>query len=178
MIYKPCFTGVANNGNAHERVFTSLLRGARRLGAGRELFDLALGVFEALAAEPVELFAALPQLQRLVQPGVAALEPVHDRFQLALGVLEAWLAHRVSSTRAPKPPSASSTSTRSPGSTALPERTISPLLRTMAWPRARVAFGESARRRPADCSSRWRLRSTSRRGARPSRSWVRSSFWR
>src|SRR6186997_1140923 len=83
------------------------------LRAARELFDLALGGVEALPAEAVELLAALPELQRLVERRLARLEPVDDLLQLLLGLLE---GHLVSSTRAPKPPSASSTSTRSPGS--------------------------------------------------------------
>jgi len=49
--------------------------------------------------------------------------------QLALGLFE---RHRVSSTRAPKPPFARSTSTCSPGLTASLERTSSPPARTIA----------------------------------------------
>src|SRR4051812_44523021 len=48
----------------------------------RELFDLPLGGLEPARTEAVELLAALPELERLVQLDVAALEPLHDRLQL------------------------------------------------------------------------------------------------
>src|SRR4029453_11716654 len=99
------------------------------LGAARKLFDLALGRVEPLLAEAVELLTALPQLERLVERRLARLEPVDDLLELLLGLLE---GHRVSSTRAPKPPSASSTSTRSPVSSPRAERTIASFARTIA----------------------------------------------
>src|SRR5215211_5484843 len=97
--------------------------------ATRELFDLAFGGVETFLAEAVQLLATLPELQRLVQRRLAAFQPLDDPLELALGLLE---SQRVFSTRAPKPPSASSTSTRSPVSRARPERTISSPLRTIA----------------------------------------------
>ena len=105
----------------------------RICGALRELLDLALGGLEAREAEAQQLLAALPELDRLVEAGVAALEPLDDLLQLLLGGLERQLAHwSTSSTRAPKAPSASSTSTSSPGSTSAALRsTVSPA-RTIA----------------------------------------------
>jgi hypothetical protein len=123
-------TGVMQT--ARHAVFTRSLPRLRRVDAAGELFDLSFGRIQVLAAETVELLAPLPQLESLVEGRVAALEPVDDLLQLALGLLEGLPAQRVSSTRAPKPPSASSTSTRSPGSTALAERTICSCARTIA----------------------------------------------
>jgi hypothetical protein len=99
---------------------------ACRFGANRELLDLALGRVEALAAEAIQLLASLPEPQGFVERGLAALEALDNLLELALGLLEgALLAQRTSSTRAPKPPLASSTSTRSP-------RSIDPLVRRIA----------------------------------------------
>jgi hypothetical protein len=107
--------------------------GLGRLDAAGELLDLALGRVQALAAEAIELLATLPEPERFVQGDVAALEPLDDLLQLTLSLLEgALLCQLVSSTRAPKPPSASSTSMRWPGETAEPARTISSPARTMA----------------------------------------------
>ena len=63
---------------------------------------------------------------------LAAFEPLDDRLQLFLGLLEARLGQLVSSTRAPKEPLPSSTSTLVPEPTCSLERTISPSERTMA----------------------------------------------
>src|SRR3954452_16600846 len=102
----------------------------------------------------VQLLVPFPELDRLVEAGIAALEPLDDLLQLALGFLERH------STRAPKCPSATSTSTCSPDWTIELERTISSRARTIEYPRGRVARGERARGPPAASSSRARLRST------------------
>jgi hypothetical protein len=94
-----------------------------------------VGSVEPLAAEAVEGLAALPQRDRLLEPRLSALEPVDDLLQLAFRRLEGELLlaqGRTSSTRAPNPPSASSTSTRAPGTTAAAERTTEPPARTIA----------------------------------------------
>src|SRR6266508_5074097 len=162
-------------GAAMERILCRLrvrVLGPDRFHAPGELFDTALCGVQTRGAEAVELLASLPERDRLVEACLAAFEPLDDRLELALGVLEARLAHRVSSTRAPKPPPPSSTSTLAPGATCALERTIVPAARTIAYPRSSVARGESARRRPAECSRAARLRSTSSSGAR--RRWSRA----
>jgi hypothetical protein len=98
--------------------------GPNGLDPARELLDPALRRVELGRADAVELFAALPERDRLVEARVAALEPPDDRLQLALGVFEAELAQRVSSTFAPNPPAPSSTSTCVPLETSELERTI------------------------------------------------------
>src|SRR2546430_8889606 len=98
-------------------------------GAACELLDLAFGAVELLFAQTVKLLAALPELQGFVERRLAGFESPDDLLELLLGLFE---GHRISSTRAPKPPSASSTSTASPEATALPERTIPPSRRTIA----------------------------------------------
>src|SRR5204863_1582866 len=95
-------------------------------GSLRQLLDLALGGVELLGAEAVELLAALPERERLVEAGVAALEPLDDLDELLLGLL---VGH---STRAPNTPSATSTAIAVPGETAVALRTSSPSLRTIA----------------------------------------------
>src|SRR4029079_17152318 len=142
-----------------------------RFRATREFLDLALGGLQSPAAEAVQLLAALPELERLVERRLAAFQPVDDRLQLLLGLLE---RHVRSSTRAPKLPSATSTSTGSPGWTACGERTVSSPARTMAYPRSSVERGDRARSRPPACSSFARRRSSSSRGARARRSCVPS----
>ena len=103
-----------------------------RLDPPCQLLDSAVGRVELLGANAVELLAALPERDRLVEAGFAALEPLDDRLQLALGVLEGGLAQRVSFTVAPKPPVPSSTSTSVPTASSEPERTIAAPLRTIA----------------------------------------------
>ena len=101
--------------------------------AAGELVDSALGGVEPCRAEPVELLASLPERDRLVEARLAALQALDDPFELALSVLEGRLGgQRVSSTRAPKPPVPSSTSTLVPDATCELERTISPAARTIA----------------------------------------------
>ena len=97
-----------------------------------ELLDATLGRVELGRADGIELLAALPERDRLVEARLSALEPLDDRFQLALGVFETELAQRVSSTVAPKPPVPSSTSTCVPAATSELERTIEPAVRTIA----------------------------------------------
>src|SRR6266545_4682346 len=82
--------------------------GLRGLRAARKLLDLPLGSVELAEAELVELLAALPEADRLVELRVAALQPLDDLLELPLSVLERRL--RTHSTRAPKRPSATSTS--------------------------------------------------------------------
>src|SRR5262249_26489814 len=65
----------------------ALLRGLADVSP-RELLDLALGGVEPGRAEPVELLAALPQPDRLVERHVAALQSLDDRLELALCGLE------------------------------------------------------------------------------------------
>src|SRR6187397_2193055 len=139
--------------------------GLNGLDTPGKLFDSALGRVQFRRAQAIELLAPLPERDRLVEARLAALEALDDPFQLALRVLEGRLGHRVSSTRAPKPPIPSSTSTRLPEPICELARTISPAARTIAYPRSSVARGESARRRPADCSSAARRRSSRSRGA-------------
>src|SRR5689334_4634777 len=106
--------------------------GLNRFDSPCELLDTALGGVELGRADGVELLAALPERDRLVEARVAALEALDDGLQLALGFLEGGLAHRVSSTVAPKPPAASSTSTCVPVPTSELERTMAPPARTIA----------------------------------------------
>jgi hypothetical protein len=106
--------------------------GLDRFDAAGELLDAALRRVELRRADRVELLAALPERDRLVEAGLAALEPLDDRLQLALGVLERGFAQRVSFTVAPKPPVPSSTSTSVPAASSEPERTIASPLRTIA----------------------------------------------
>ena len=60
-----------------------------------------------------------PRERGLVERRLALLQPLDDLLELRLRLLEGLLgcAHSTSSTRAPKPPSASVTSTRTPGAT-------------------------------------------------------------
>jgi hypothetical protein len=106
--------------------------GLNRFDAAGELLDAALRGVEPGRADRIELFAALPERNRLVEARIPALEPLDDRLQLTLGIFEADLAQRVSSTVAPKPPIPSSTSTCAPASTSELERTIAPPVRTIA----------------------------------------------
>jgi hypothetical protein len=106
--------------------------GLDRLDPARELIDPALCCVELRGADAVELFPALPERDRLVEARFSAFEPLDDRLQLALRVLEAELGQRVSSTVAPNPPAPSSTSTCVPVVTSELERTIWPLVRTIA----------------------------------------------
>src|SRR5438034_10914919 len=93
----------------------------RRLDTPGQLFDLAVGGVEARYAHLVELLAPLPELDRLVEIGVAALQPLDDLLQLALRVFEPQLAQ---SACAPNRPSATSTSRASPLATVEALRTI------------------------------------------------------
>jgi hypothetical protein len=109
-----------------------LTLGLNRFDPAGELLDAPLRRVELGRADGIELLAALPERDRLVEARLSALEPLDDRLQLALGVLEAELAQRVSSTVAPKPPVPSSTSTCVPAATSELERTIEPAVRTIA----------------------------------------------
>jgi hypothetical protein len=108
------------------------------LGATGELFDATFGSVELGLAEGVELLAALPQLQRLVERRLPALESLDDLLELCLRLLERLRLLRLgqgvtSSTRAPKPPSASVTSTCAPVETSSAAATTSPeSVRTIA----------------------------------------------
>src|SRR5690349_13433109 len=79
----------------------------------RELLDPALGRLEQCGAPPVQRLPALPELDRLVDRHVAALELADDLLQLPAELLERLLgsiavAHRcTSSTVAARPPLAS-----------------------------------------------------------------------
>src|SRR5207247_4311287 len=102
------------------RVWGTVL-GLDRFDSPSELLDSALSRVEPRGAEPVELLAALPERDCLVEARVPALESLDDALQLALRLLEGRLnGHRVSSTRAPKPPCPSSTSTGSPAARCVP----------------------------------------------------------
>ena len=105
--------------------------GLNRFDPACELLDTTLRRVELGRADGIELLPALPERDRLVEARLSALEPLDDRLQLALGVLEAGLAQRVSSTFAPKPPVPSSTSTCVPVATSELERTIAPPERTI-----------------------------------------------
>jgi len=106
--------------------------GLDRFDPARKLLDAALGRVELGRADGVELLTAFPERDRLVEARFAALEALDDRLQLALGLLEAELAQRVSPTVAPKPPVASSTSICVPAATSELPRTIAPPARTIA----------------------------------------------
>src|SRR5262249_59468903 len=141
-----------------------------------------IGGVELRLAEGVELLAPFPQLQRLVKRRLPALEPLDDLFELRLRLVEGLLlgfGHGVpSSTRAPKPPSASATSTCVPVATSEAEATTSPeSVRTIAYPRSSVCTGDNATSFAAVFSSAARFRSTVRAGACRSRSRVCSSRW-
>ena len=56
-----------------------------------ELLDLALRRVELRAAERVQLLAALPERDRLVERNLAALEPLDDLLELRLRLLEGRL---------------------------------------------------------------------------------------
>src|SRR5262249_20122234 len=101
----------------------------RRLYAPRKLLDLPLRRVQTSYAQLVELLAALPQLDCLVEIRVAAFEPLDDSFELSLRVFEGLLRH---SARAPKRPSATSISTSSPELTAATLLTIASSRRTIA----------------------------------------------
>src|SRR5581483_11676101 len=153
--------------------------GRRRFArAARELLDLSLCGVELAAAEGVELLAALPQRERFVERNLAALEALDDLLELRLGLLERRFFRRAhcatSSTRAPKPPSASVTSTRTPGVTSALEETSRESVRTTAYPRRSVCNGDNAASLAAEFSSPARFRSTASAGACRSRSRARS----
>ena len=119
----------------------------------RQLLDLALRGVELLETETVELLAALPERDRVVQRDVAALEPLDDLRQLLLGFLELHgrtsapvparpvpplfggsvePTPRTSPTVPEKPPSARRTSISSPEASVEAARTTAPSWRTMA----------------------------------------------
>ncbi len=126
------------NGEYYEDVLVAVRTlGLDRFRAAAELLDLPLGRVELGDAEAVELLAALPEADRLLEVGPTALELGDDALELRAGLLEGELRaltghSRVSSTRAASPPSASSTSIRVPGAAAPAERTIPASVRTMA----------------------------------------------
>src|SRR6185369_17448434 len=111
--------------------------------------------------------AALPQGQRLFEGAGAGLEAFHGSGQLGASVLigQFRFGHDVSSvTVAVSSPAARRIRSSSPGATSDASRSTVEPRRTTAYPRSRVAAGESARRR----ASVW-LRSLPAR----SRRWVR-----
>jgi hypothetical protein len=57
-----------------------------------ERFDLPLRRVKLLEAEPVQLFAALPELDRVVEVSLAGFELLNDPLQLRLRLLEVHLA--------------------------------------------------------------------------------------
>src|SRR5262249_34811237 len=114
------------------RLFARTALGLHRFYAAGELLDAALSLVELGRADRVELLAALPERDRLVEARLAPLEPLADPLQLALRLLEGALAERVSPTVAPKPPAARSTSTCVPVASSELERTIASPLRTIA----------------------------------------------
>src|SRR5262245_52751989 len=101
--------------------------------AAGKLLDPPLRRVQPSHADAVQLLAAGPELQRLVEPGLAALEPLDDALELLQRLLEGrFLAHgRTSSTVAPNEPAPSSTSTRAPGETPAAEVTSRSPLRTI-----------------------------------------------
>src|SRR5262245_30645319 len=86
------------------------------LGPSPELFDPALCRFDLFDAYLVEHFAALPETDSFLQVGSAAFELGDDPLELGPGLLEGLLRTHslISSTRAPRSPWASSTSTLLP----------------------------------------------------------------
>ena len=97
-----------------------------------------------------ELLAAPPELDRLVDGDVAALEPGDDLLQL-----RCWSSSKLRSARSrpdlldprASPPAASSTSIACPAATAGASRSTAPPARTIAYPRSSVALGD----RPEPC---------------------------
>jgi len=65
--------------------------GLGSLDPSRELLDLAVRRVQLAEAKTVKLFASLPQRDRLVEPGLAAFEPLDDLLELALGRFERLL---------------------------------------------------------------------------------------
>src|SRR5436190_7747621 len=117
----------------------SHVRRALVCAVASELLDLALRAVELCRAEPIELLAALPERDRLVERDLPALEAVDDELELPLGLLEGGSGFgrgvfhsRTSSTRAARPPCARRTSTGLPGETVRAERSTSPSARTIA----------------------------------------------
>jgi len=105
-----------------------------RAGTGPFQWRL-IGIFGLVwTADAMQVLATRPQLQRLVEPRLPALEPLDDALELAERRLEGRLvAHgRTSSTVAANPPEPSSTSTRAPVSTAVEEVTSASPVRTIA----------------------------------------------
>ena len=156
------------------RVTLQLRRVPCHLVRADELLDPALGRLEQRDAAPMERLSPLPELDRLVDRDVAALEPADDLLELAAELLEGGLCGcsppltaAPRSTVAPRLPVASSISSGCPGATAADSLSAAPPARTTAYPRARVARGESAWRRAAAWSSATRRRSSrsARRGA-------------
>ena len=83
---------MSSSGAAMQRILfsdASSTLGLNRFDPACELFDPALSRVELRRADGVELLAALPERDRLVEARLSALEPLDDRLQLALGVLEA-----------------------------------------------------------------------------------------
>ena len=116
----------------------------RRL-RGAELLDPELGRLEPFDAGAVELLAAPEERDRVVDCDIAPLEAGTISSSSFCSSSKARFVHgRTSSTRAPSAPAASSISSRSPAETDAASRTASPPARTIAYPRARVASGESA----------------------------------
>ena len=134
------------------RGFYSGLRGVTRLDlfdALRELLDPAVRGVELGRADAVELLAALPERDRLVEARVAAFEPLDDRLQLASGpprsvgslTASPRPGRRTSRCRARRRPSRR----RRPGRSSGRSR---PPMRTIAYPRSSVERGERARSLP------------------------------
>src|SRR5581483_8403198 len=128
-----------------------------------QLLDLALRSVELRAAERVQLLAAFPESDCLVERHLAAFQPLDDLLELRLSLLEGRLrlAHGLtSSTRAPNAPSARVTWTRVPGSTSELAVTSRESVRTIAYPRLSVCNGDNAASLAAELSSPARFRST------------------
>src|SRR5580700_1188408 len=85
----------------------------------RELFDPALCLCQRLGERAAERFPALPEARELLELDLAPLEPLDDRLELGLVLLEAPLALDAhcgrQCTRAAKAPRATSTSRSLPG---------------------------------------------------------------
>src|SRR5205823_7971914 len=166
-------------GRARRRALARVFR-SRLLSPAGKLLDPTVGGIELRLAEGVELLTPFPQLQRLIERRLPALQSLDDLLELRLCLLEGLLrrlGHGVtSSTRAPKQPSASVTSTCAPVETSEAEARTSPeSVRTIAYPRSSVCTGDNATSFAALLSSAARFRSSARAGASRSRSRLRSS---
>src|SRR3954451_6478219 len=86
------------------RPYVSLGRRGHRFDSLREVLDPTLCRVELVDTELVELLAALPQRDRLVERDLSLLEARHDRLELALEFLVRRFLSQLSLRRRPRRP--------------------------------------------------------------------------